>query len=154
MFPSVLALSAVTMGLVIVGLSEQNVAITTLSPTLALSACGGVCYQDGTYLCPETDIPSCNGQCSVFVAGIRYCNIDLEDDLYRFSVPSVDEGPLGGFDRGFGAQVQCARQWDCNNNPCDLVNGNYRCPSGSFVQDLNLRTPSWAMNPGCPTAGT
>ena len=150
-FLIVMALSAATMGMS-VGLSERHVAITTLSPTLALSACGGVCYQDGTWLCAEANIPNCNGTCTVFVEGVRYCNIDTEDDQATTSVPLVDdEGPSGGFNRGFGPQTPCAKRWDCNNSPCELVGGNYKCPAGDFVTELNLRTPSWAVSPGCPT---
>lgn len=126
---------------------EREMSVETASEAIGQNARGGVCYVDSTFLCPEADIPSCAGNCSVWVSNKRYCDIDTEVDRYRSTVPVYDTGPTGGFAQGFGAQTPCAKNWDCNNTPCTLVNVSGSVPTvrllktSIFVRLLGRSSP-------------
>lgn len=148
---SILTISALALGAF--GSSyKEDVLISTAGEEATILARGGTCTKDKAINCTAQNIAACAGNCNISVAGKKYCSIDREIDKHLNSYTQCVTSPVGGFSCSQPTVVYCAREWDCNNTPCTSVQGVLKCPTGSFVSNIDPQNQRTAAQPGCPNS--
>lgn len=135
--------------------SAKEIPQTALDSNEMRCTYGGLCYSETVNVCGMYYV-KCNGSCSVQVSGQLYCNVNQQLRRYDESWTEVDSTTTGGYDFMGGSLVHCAAYYDCNDDPCNEVEGELECPAGNFASFHfdSTHTSDVAIQPGCgPYAG-